>query len=415
MRFWDYLELAKNSIAHRKIRSYLTILGIVIGIAAVFSLISIGQGFDKSITEQLSALGGNLIFVTPSTGQQNGPSFGFSGGVGSPSATQGELTTTDIASLKGVHGLAFVDGMIFDRSPVTFRGETITVNVQGISTDVIREFPIIKVDQGRIYSSGESRAAVIGHGIANDFFKRKVNIGDIIQIGNDSFRVVGILQPGSGVTSSIFDQAITVNFLDAKRMFQETGSKEVSAIIMKASDGADLDRVTKDIELRLRASHKIPASEKADFSATSSKTIQTQVNQISSGITIFLGGIAAIALLVGAIGVTNTMFMSVMERTRQIGILKALGARNRDIMSIFLIESSLLGLVGGLIGVGIGIVIGLVIPIFTAGTGFDLTPAITPELVFFSVGFSVAVGAISGVFPARRAAKLEPVEALRYE
>lgn len=411
----DYLELAKNSILHRKLRSYLTVLGIVIGIAAVFSLISIGQGFDRGITEQLSALGGNLIFATPSSGDQDGPGFGFTGGVGAPSATQGELTTTDIAALKGVEGLAFVDGMIFDRADVKFRGESVQTNVQGIPVDVIREFPIIKIGEGRTYSSGEQRVAVVGDTVANNFFERKIKIGDIIQVKGEGFRVIGILQPGSGVTSSIFDQAVTLNFEDARRLFLETGSKKVSAIIGKASDNADIDRVTRDVGLRLKASHKIPASKKEDFTVTSSKTIQTQVGQISSTITIFLGGIAAIALLVGAIGVTNTMFMSVMERTRQIGILKALGARNRDVMNIFLIESSLLGLIGGLIGVGIGVVIGMAIPILTAGSQFSLTPAITPELILFSVAFSTVVGAVSGVLPARRAARLLPVEALRYE
>lgn len=415
MRLADYFELAKNSLIHRKIRSYLTILGIVIGIAAVFSLISIGQGFDRSVTQQLSALGGDLIFVIPSSQSRGGPSFGFSQGVGAPSASQGELTTTDIAALKGIEGLAFVDGMIFDRAEVKFRGESVQTNVQGITADVIREFPIIKNEEGRSFSSAETRVAVVGHTVANNFFDRKIKIGDIIQIKGEGFRVIGILQLGSGVTASIFDQTITINFADAKRIFLDTGSKKVSAIIGKASENSDIDRVAKDVELRLRASHKIAASKKEDFTVTSSKTIQTQVGQISSTITIFLGGIAAIALLVGAIGVTNTMFMSVMERTRQIGILKALGAKNRDVMKIFLIESSLLGLVGGLIGVGIGIVIGLAIPIFTAGTGFDLAPAITPELILFSVLFSVGIGAVSGVLPARRAAKLEPVEALRYE
>jgi putative ABC transport system permease protein len=309
----------------------------------------------------------------------------------------------------------FVDGMVVDRGDVRFRDETITVSVQGFTADIIREFSIIKVSEGRLFSSGESKVAMVGDKVARDLFDREMKIGDIIQIEGETFRVVGILQPGSGATASIFDQSVSIPRSDAERLFLPAGSKKVSAIILKVSDGADIDKVAEDVKRRLRASHKKIAGEE-DFTVGSSKTIQKSVGQISAAITVFLGGIAGISLLVGAIGIVNTMFMSVMERTKQIGILKAVGAKSREIMAIFLVESSLLGLVGGVLGTLIGLSFAMVIPLFTVGSGFGaFTPAVTPELVIFCIGFSTIVGALSGLLPARRAAKMQPVEALRYE
>lgn len=410
----DYLEFARSSLVHRRLRSWLTVLGIVIGIAAVFSLVSIGQGFDKLVKDQISALGGNFIFVTPSAQASSGPGFGFSSGVGPRGATEGELSTNDVNVLKGINGVVFVDGMVFDRAEVEFRGEKVETNIQGFTTDTLKEFPLVSLGDGRVFGSGESKVAIVGFKVAKDFFDREVRLGDLIQIGGESFRVVGVFAEGSGATASIFDQSIAVPRDDARRLFQEPGSRELSAILVKMDDGADSDRVLSDVEKRLRASHKVTKDDQ-DFTATSSKAIQASVAQITGGITLFLGGIAAISLLVGAIGIVNTMFTSVMERTKQIGILKALGARNRQVMAIFLIESSLLGLVGGLMGVSIGVALDLVI-----GSKEILGPSafaapITAELVIFCVTFSTVVGAVSGILPARRAAKLDPVEALRYE
>lgn len=417
MRFKDYLVLARNSLFHRKLRSWLTVLGIIIGIAAVVAMISITQGFGNSIKEQLSAFGGNSIFISPGKQQQsNAQAFSFTGGGFASSATQGKLTSTDVAFLKGIRGVDFVDGMITGREDAVFRGENIKVTIEGATPDLWRIFNIITLEKGRFFFSTESRAVVVGNSIAKKIFKNEIKVGDIIKIKGTDFRVVGVLQAGSGISSSIFDNALIIPREDARRIFLEPGSKEVSAIIIKGSDNADMDQVTKDVELRLRASHKKAPGEE-DFTVTNSKAIQGRVDQIIASQTIFIGGIAAISLFVGAIGIANTMFMSVIERTKQIGILKALGAKNNDIMNIFLVESSLLGLVGGIIGVVLGSLLGIGIAGIISGSSFGLkvAPAITLELIAFAVIFSVVIGAISGLLPSRRASKLEPVEALRYE
>ena len=416
MRIEDYLSLAKNSLFHRKLRSWLTVLGVIIGIASVVGLVSIGQGFEHSINEQLNAFGGNAIFISPGRMQAGMSSFGFGGrGFGDSQALEGRLTENDVNALRGIHDLESIDGIISDRADVYFRGQKASVNIQGTTTNLWRIFNIVTLEQGRFFSSSESRAAVVGNIIAKDLFEHEIKLGDLIVIDNSSFRVIGIMEPGSGIAASMIDNAIVIPKEDARKMFQNPGDKEVSSIIAKAADNADMVQVEKNIELRLRASHNKAVGQE-DFTVMSSESVKKTVGNISAAITLFLGGIAAISLLVGAIGIANTMFMSVIERTRQIGILKALGAKNKEILNIFLIESSLLGLIGGIIGVAIGFVFGFALSAVSLGSGsFAMRPAITIELVLFAILFSIIIGALSGLFPAKRASALEPVDALRYE
>ncbi|MFH0837366.1 MAG: ABC transporter permease [Candidatus Aenigmatarchaeota archaeon] len=418
MRSRDYFALAKNSLFHRKMRSWLTVLGIIIGIAAVVGLVSIGQGFEKSLTEQLDVFGGNVVFISPGKTNTNSNTMFGSGGFGTQ-ALAGKLTTTDIAMLRGINGIEYVDGLVTQSADVVFRQETATIPIEGSSPELWKIFNIVDIENGRMLSSSDRRVAVVGNKIAKDTFDKEIRVGDMLEIKGISFRVIGVLKPGSGFAASVVDSGIAISIEDAKDMFQESGSREVNAIVIKAYDNVDLSRVVKDINLRLRASHKNPPGEE-DFTITSSDTLKARIGQITSTFTFFLGGIAAIALLVGAIGIANTMFMSVMERTRLIGILKALGAKNKDIKNIFLVEASLIGFVGGVIGVIMGSLFGLGLGMIMSSTqgsmgGISFAPAISLELVTFAILFSVIIGALSGYFPARRASQLDPVEALRYE
>lgn len=419
MKFLGYLDLARNSLFHRKMRSWLTVLGVIIGIAAVVGLLSIGQGFQQNIQQQLSAFGGNSVFVSP--GRQQASSSGFAFGSIGQEQLVGKLTKNDMASLKGINGVEYVDGFVTGRTEMSFQSKKTSVSIQGSSPELWNIFKIISLESGRFYSSSETRVAVLGYSVAKVTYEGKVKTGDTITIKGINFRVIGILQQGSGVASAIVDNAVLIPTEDARKIFPDFSDNEVSAIVIKVSDTSDPAIVTNDIEARMRASHKVLEG-KEDFTVTSSSSIQERVSQITGTITIFLGGIAAIALLVGAIGIANTMFMSVMERTRQIGILKALGATNRDIRNIFIIESSLLGFVGGCVGTLLGVMLGLALSGFSPSGGASgafgppvFTPYISIELITFAIFFSIVIGAVSGYLPARRASKLAPVEALRYE
>ncbi len=411
MQFFHYLDFAKNSFSHRKLRSLLTMIGIIIGIATVFSLLSIGQGFEKAINDDLESFGGNFIYVFPSQVENSNPSFG--GAPENLASSQGILNKNDVSILKSVRGIDFIDAYISDRASVIFKGKSFNVEIIGSTVNLIREFPLINLEKGRIFSSSESKVIIIGNSVANNFFDKKINLGDILIIENENFRVIGIWEKGSGSVSGIFDQSITMNRRDAERIFLEPGSNEVSAIAAKISKSADIDRVTEDINNKLRISHKVIKG-KEDFTIVSSKTVAEEVGKISAGINLFLGFISFISLIVGGIGIINTMFTSVIERTKQIGILKSLGATKKDIMNIFLIESSMIGFIGGFIGLIIGIIFAITLPLISPES-FQFKPVINIQLIVFSLGFSVLIGTFSGLLPARRAANMNPVKSLRYE
>jgi len=396
----DYLTYAIRGLLNRQLRSYLTILGIVIGIAAIVSIVSIGQGLNEYIQHQLMQFGTDYIAIYPGKLESY-----MSGGV--TTVVKATLTDDDLRAIESVGGVQKAYGQISEQVAVEFAGQTGTALVVGSSAGIFDTFPIYTLREGRFYraNSGE---AVVGAEFADSVFKKKVRLGDTIKIGNKSFRVVGILEKGSGIAAA----ADYLVFTDVGDLTYALGrAKMVTAyeeIDAKLEPDSNADEVGKAIEEKLRNLHHV-TEETQDFSVFTPSQFSSIIGDIIGTLNLFLGGLAGIALVVGGVGIMNTMFMSVTERTREIGVLKAIGARDRDIMEIFLIESGLIGLVGGIIGCLFGLILSFAANYFGVPSKVDL------PLVSYAITFSFIVGAISGFLPAKRAAGMEPVEALRYE
>lgn len=417
MRTNDIVGFSIGNLRHRKLRSWLTIIGIIIGVAAIVALVSIGQGLQQSVEKQLSGLGSQLVFITPGHSRAGGARFGSEfGGFAPGGTTAGNLTENDLRLIKTIPGVFLANGVINQQAVLKYISENVNINVQGGDPGLQQQFSTVLLEKGRFLATGDDRVAVIGYNVANDLFTKPIDINNVIFINGQSFRVVGILQQSGGMAQT--DNLVIIPIVAARRVFPDLPKDQFSAMVIRVSDSANIDNVVSDIENKLLLSHHV-TKDSQDFTVTSSQSILATIGQVTTTITLFLGGIAAISLLVGGIGIANTMFMSVMERTRQIGILKALGATYQDIMKLFLIESGLLGFLGGLIGVILGFVGSLALSglriLGFGGGGAGVTTEVTWQLLVFALAFSTIVGIVSGLFPARRAAKLQPVEALRYE
>ncbi|MEM5853097.1 MAG: ABC transporter permease [Candidatus Aenigmatarchaeota archaeon] len=420
MRVSDAVSFSVRNLSQRGLRSWLTILGIVIGIAAVISILSVGEGMRESIYSQLSSLGGDLITISPGATRARGEfadvrtflQARFGGALA-------KLNDKDIQIIKSIPEVKYVSGMISGRAELSYLGEKTYVLVQGVNPTVWKDIVNLELEEGRNLMPGDVDVVVIGNYVANRMFKNPIPLNSRISVGGRSFRVVGILKASTGVGGMIgIDNSIYIPLTSAKTLLNIT-SNEYNSILVKVSDVEVVDEVEAKIDRLLMLSRKV-TEETKDYTITSVKSIQERVLSVMGTLNFFLAGIAAISLIVGAVGIANTMFMSVMERTRQIGTLKALGATDGEVMLLFLIESGLIGLVGGLIGIFFGLIAsGIISEIgirMVGMTGVSRTVVhISPQLALFTISFSVLIGVLSGLLPARRAAKLQPVEALRYE
>ncbi len=403
----DYLKLALDGIANRKVRSWLTMVGVFIGIIAVVTLISLGQGLQKYIDRQFEAIGGDRIIVTPGGG-------GFQSGPPGGTLTSAKLHESDVDVVKRVRGVDMALGIIFVTADIEYNNKKKFGSVVGISTDpeylpFLRDSDFSKVEKGGYLKKSDRYKAIIGPNVGEGLFKKDIRLGSKIKINDVEFDVVGINKDtGDPFTAS----RIIIPLDTAKDLFNKTD--EYSMISVKVKKGSEPSDVAEKIKDRLRQ-HRHVKEKEEDFSVQTSENIVASFKIVLNIVTLVLSGIAAISLIVGGIGIMTTMYTSVIERTRQIGIMKSIGARNSDILLIFIAESGLLGLVGGIIGVILGLIASLIAENVVRSYGIkDFAIYAGPDLILGALAFSFLVGCISGYMPAIRAANMKPVDALRY-
>jgi putative ABC transport system permease protein len=422
MRLKKSFQLAWNILIHSKLRSWLTIIGIVIGIAAVVAIISISIGAKQQLESRLGSLGADILTVSPGFSRARG-AIGFGGGgpegfgqssSSSTSTKVKNLTSTDVTVLKGINNVKIVMGTVSARGDITYLTKTATVSVTGVDAKVWSDITTETIESGRMLTGGDTYSVVIGNRIATSTFDN-IPINSKITIEGKTFKVVGILQGGNGIYMPIEV---------ARDTFDTIGEKDFASIQVKISDVSLANETVNNINSELMMSRGILSQSKKDFTVTNPAEMQASIESTINTMSIFLGAIAAISLLVGAIGIANTMFTSVLEKTKEIGIMKAIGAKNKDILMIFLINSGLIGFVGGLGGLILGVfasgLIGSMVSTGTSTAGGGIgrllgSTAVTPGLLIGALFFAIIIGMIAGVIPAYRASKLKPVDALRYE
>ncbi len=413
MKLQKAIAIAFNMIKHSKLRSWLTIIGIIIGVAAIISIISIGQGFEEQVKEQLGGLSANIITITPGFDRANecpGPYCASDPNQITSSETN-KLTDKEKQAIRAIADVIRIDTRIMDQKETNYMGETLATNIEGVNPREWKHIINTEVVQGRHLQAGDRNVVVIGKVLADDVFKSKIAINRIITIEDKSFRVIGILKEGGSFGMN--DKKVYMPIEAAYEIFdRERG--EYDAVIIEIRDAEKAETIETQIEQKLMTVRHVNKDTK-DFTILSMKTIQENIGAVLTGFTVFLGVIAGVSLLVGAVGIANTMFTAVLEKTKEIGIMKALGAKNKDILSIFLFNSGMVGLVGGILGVLFGIGISALIPLsgMSFGDGEPLRTVVTPGLIIFALIFSIFIGMISGVIPAYRASKLKPVDALR--
>ncbi len=415
MTLLQVLFEALESLNGNKMRSGLTILGIVIGVAAVIAMLSIGQGAQDSITGSINGIGTNVLFVF------SGNSMG--GGRNDSAARNiRPLTMEDAEALADTFSapsVAAVAPVLQGNADASAQGQTSDTTVYGVTADYasVRNET---VTEGDFISHeeylGHASVAVIGPDLAETLFGRRDGlVGESIRLAGQPFRIIGVLESKGGSSFGNADNQVIVPLTSARDRILHRSGTNLDIIYVQAVSAEATTLASDEVKSILQTRHRIPVGGDDDFTVFSQQDMLQTASSITGILTVFLGGIAGISLLVGGIGIMNIMLVSVAERTREIGLRKALGARKRDILTQFLAESSLLSLLGGLIGILLGWIISIVVGKIAVATGNAFTPAVGLSSVLLATIFSAVVGLFFGIYPANRAASLQPVEALRYE
>ncbi len=410
MNILQSVRIALRSIGANKMRSGLTMLGIIIGVMAVITMLSIGRGMQNTVTAQINSIGTNLLFIRPGNTQQGGVR---------QNEQAATLTLDDAEALANLPNVVSVAPQIDGMAQLAYLGNNTVARLIGVTPEYVDTLNA-NVASGDFVSASQvtarSAVVVLGAGVATTLFDTADPVGQTIRINGQNFRVIGVMEPKGGSGFANQDNQIFVPITTAGSRLvggnRFRGGNVVSLINVKITDTSVQDAVVQDISAVLRERHRIIFQD--DFTIQSQQDILNTLNQITDAFTIFLGSIAGISLIVGGIGIMNIMLVSVTERTREIGLRKAVGARKRDILIQFLTEATVLSLAGGIIGILCGSLIAQVISGINIGTT-KLQTAVEPDAIMLAVIFSVAVGLFFGSYPANRAASLHPIDALRYE
>jgi putative ABC transport system permease protein len=413
MLFSENLKIALRALRANKLRSVLTILGIVIGVATVVALLALGKGTTASVTSSIQNNGSNLLTLSAGKQQSGRPGAG-----GSQQASYLYYADYQLLQRTLVDNVISIVPSYQSSYLVKYGNESFNVNVTGVTKDY-QEAHSYKLKGGRFVSDGDNKSqvltAVLGSQTATDLFGGLTPIGKTISINGIKFEVVGVLESkgSSGFGSS--DDAIFIpletgysKLFGSKATYNDKKIVNSVAVSVKSTDA--MDTVSAQIKFLIRRAHKLASSDELDFNVLSQADLLSTITSVTKTLTIFLGAIAGISLLVGGIGIMNIMLVSVTERTKEIGLRKAVGATKNQILTQFLIETMTLSLLGGIIGILLGVGIAAV---FTA-TGL-LTAVITLNSILLAFFFALAIGVFFGIYPAFRAANLHPMVALRYE
>ncbi len=399
---------ALESLSANKLRSGLTILGIVIGVAAVIAMLAVGEGAQATITGSISGIGSNLLFV-------------FEGNFEEEVRNEKPLTLGDVDAMTDqflAPSVAGVAPVIQGGGQISYGGENTTTQINGITPDYqsVRNYGLIEGEFiNEEHMLGQASVVLIGPDVADRLFDRREGlVEETIRINGQPFRIIGVLESKGGGSFGSQDDVVLVPFSTAQARLIRRDRNEVDVIFVQAVSPEAVQTASEEVSEILRTRHRTMLGAD-DFTVFTQEDFVETAATITGVFTIFLGGIAAISLLVGGIGIMNIMLVSVTERTREIGLRKAIGARRRDILIQFLTESSLLSLFGGLIGIGFGWLIAFIVGQIAAANDTPFTPIVGWNAILMATLFSTAVGLFFGIYPANRAANLEPVEALRYE
>lgn len=410
MNILESVRLALRSLSSNKMRAGLTMLGIIIGVGAVIALVSIGRGAEQGITAQITSVGTNLLYIRPGASS--------AGGVSGAQGSAATLTLDDAEALSDLSGIVGISPEINSFAQVVAGGTNVNARVVGTTPSFVdvRDFAVAS---GEFFNesavNGSSTVVVLGSNVAAELFPNQDPVGQSVRINNIPFRVVGVMESKGGTGFQSQDDQLFVPLTTMQKRLASAGSfrgsTNISVIDVKLADMSQSEAVTAEIGEVLRELHNVAED---DFTVQSQADILAAATSVADTLTLFLGGVAMIALLVGGIGIMNIMLVSVTERTREIGIRKAVGAKRKDILTQFLTEATVVSVVGGAIGTSLGWLIATVMGSVQLGTT-SVTPSVDLSAVALALGFSIAVGLFFGIYPALRASSLRPIEALRYE